>query len=131
MDSTKTIDVNIPASTFEALAEAVVNHLDLDTVICDSELAGTVSELERKVDRMESDDFASSDDLRDLEYRVEELENESADKGLESLKGRVEELEATHVHPDQLQALSNRVEYLITALREMSQAIQLNLIQKI
>ena len=102
--TTKTIDVNIPASAIEELAEAVTNHLDLDSAIDNSDLAGRLSELENKVDDIDTSECVSDGDFRDLERTVEELESDISDKAnredLDELMSRVDALENKTVNND-------------------------------
>ena len=142
--TTKTIDVNIPASTFEELAEAVTNHLDLDSAIDNSELAGRVSELENDLR-----DKAERDDLDDLMSRVDDLENKTVNSDGEPIIHRIEKLEGTHsqlvnVHDrldliddslraridglnDRIRELENRVNKFDSVFSLMAQAIKSNL----
>jgi chromosome segregation ATPase len=149
--STKTIDVNIPASAFEELAEAVTNHLDLDSAIDNSELAGRVSEVEESVENMRSDidDLATQNALDELESRVQDLEDKKINSDGEPIVHRIEKLEEAcspfvavsdrldrvedSIHArldglnDRIRELENRVNKFDTVFAEMAQAIKLTL----
>ena len=147
--STKTIDVNIPASAIEELAEAVTNHLDLDSAIDNSDLAGRVSDLESKVDDIDTSECVSDDDFRDLERRVEDLEDNKVNPDGEPIVHRIEKLEETSGRlvtlydlldrietdlnsrigglNDRIRELENRVNKFDTVFSEILAAIKLNL----
>lgn len=124
-----TIDVNIPDSALETLAEQLVPlvkvELDIDKIegleskVEDLEdLESRVDDLERSVEDIKTDECVSRDDFNDLEARVDDLE--SADK----LEERVEALEESHVHPDYLNNLIVRVSDLEKRLEDFAAAIR-------
>jgi predicted nucleic acid-binding Zn-ribbon protein len=77
--STKTIDVNIPESAIEELAQAVTSHLDLDSAISDSELSGRVDELERQLDDIDTGELVTQGDIHDLRRDIEDVQSNVED----------------------------------------------------
>jgi len=123
------IDVNIPDSALETLAEQLVPlvkvELDIDKVeeleskIEDLEdLESRFDDLERSVEDIKTDECVSRDEFNDLESRVDDLETAN------DFEARIEALEESHVHPDYVNNLIVRVSDLEKRLEDFAAAIR-------
>jgi|688.fasta_scaffold446225_2 predicted nucleic acid-binding Zn-ribbon protein len=107
--STKTIDVNIPESAIEELAQAVTSHLDLDSAISDSELSGRVDELERKLDDIDTGELVTQGDIHDLRSDIEDVESNVQDCASDERVNDLEEdIQGLNVRLDALESASNK-----------------------
>jgi chromosome segregation ATPase len=126
-----TIDVNIPDSALEAMAEKIAPHVegrvnavyrttdkfeDLEVMVQDIE--SRFDDLEQSVEEIQADECVSRDEFNDLETRVDDLESAN------NLEARVESLEEAHVHPDYLNNLIVRVSDLEKRLEDFAAAIR-------